>query len=360
MGANSSLTAAVLRQIAYRENSPASGAPPGARSVDRLECRLQNSGVKACLFIGETPVSHIAAFLNRHASRLRRGSAAVAALSLLALAWALPTQALLEQLREWAEQRASGGLAAFAGVYLAFTICCLPVWPLPFLAGALFGTLTGAVVASGSCVLAAATTFGIARGLRQSVLRSYLERSPRVQALEQTIEEADWKSVAAVRVSHFLPFGVQNYAFGLTSIRFWTFALTTWLVTLPGTVLQVHLGHLGFTSLDAWRNESPGGWQQWAWRGVGLLVLAAAAAYIAWMGRSVYRRVVQAKLEARLHDVERDACAGRAWPVGTLLLAGLCTVLLAAAVWSCANPERLRTGVERFLSAGDRTSEATG
>lgn len=324
------------------------------------ECRLQNSGVKACLFIGETPVSHLAAFLSRHASHLRRGAAAVAAVSLLALAWALPTQVLLEQFREWAEQRASGGLAAFAGVYLAFTLCCLPVWPLPFLAGALFGTLTGAVVASGSCVLAAATTFGIARGFRHSFLRSYLEHSPRVQALEQTIEEADWKSVAAVRLSHFLPFGMQNYAFGLTGIRFWTFALTTWLVTLPGTVLQVHLGHLGFASLDAWRHDSLGDWQQWAWRGVGLLVLAAAATYIAWMGRSVYRRMVRAKLEARLHDVERDARAERAWPVGTLLLAGLSALLLAAAVWSCANTERLRSGVAKRLSAGDRTTEVRG
>lgn len=305
-------------------------------------------------------MSSFAANLNRHAPRVRRGAAALIALSLAALAWALPFQTLLDEARGWAEQRASGGLAAFAAVYLALTICCLPVWPLPFLAGALFGTMTGAVVASGSCVLAAATTFGIARGLRRTVLRSYLEHSPRVQALEQTIQDSDWKSVAAVRVSHFLPFGMQNYAFGLTGIRFWTYALTTWLVTLPGTVLQVHLGHLGFSSLDAWRNDSLGGWQQWTWRGAGLLVLAAAAAYIAWMGRSVYRRMVQAKLEARLHDVERDSRREHAWPVATLLLAGLSAVLLAAAVWSCANPERLRSGVERFLSSGDLATEATG
>jgi hypothetical protein len=200
----------------------------------------------------------------------------------------------------------------------------------------------------------------MARGLRRTVLRSYLEHSPRVQALEQTIQDADWKSVAAVRVSHFLPFGMQNYAFGLTGIRFWTFVLTTWLVTLPGTVLQVHLGHLGFSSLDAWRNDSLGGWQQWAWRGAGLLVLAAAAAYIAWMGRSVYRRMVQAKLEARLHDVERDARERRTWPAGTLLLAGLSAGLLAAAFWSCANTERLRAGVERFDSAGGPKTETPG
>jgi uncharacterized membrane protein YdjX (TVP38/TMEM64 family) len=298
-------------------------------------------------------------FLNRNAVRIRRVSAAILVLSLAILIWLLPMQALVESLRARVERLGSGGPAAFAAVFVGFTICCLPVWPLPFLAGALFGTVRGTMVASASCVLAAAVTFLTARGLRRTLLRRFLERSPRVQALEQTVDAADWKIVAAVRLSHFLPFGVQNYAFGLTRISIWTFTLTTWLVTLPGLLLQVHLGHLGFTSVAAWREASLGDWQQWAWQLAALAFFAMAATYIAYVGRSAYRRVVQSQLEARLHAVECRAGECHRWPIGTIVLGCVATVVLAAAVWSCLEHDTLQAALASQVAATHLAREAT-
>jgi hypothetical protein len=172
-----------------------------------------------------------------------------------------------------------------------------------------------------------------------------------VQALERTVDEADWKIVAAVRVSHFLPFGVQNYAFGVTNLGFWTFIITTWLVTLPGMILQVHLGHLGFTSIEAWRSASPGGWQQWAWQLGGLVVLAAAVIYIGSIGRSTYRQVVKSRLEEQMQAVQSRTDLCSRWPVGTIFLAALAATSLAAAIGAFAMRETLQARL---------TSESSG
>jgi uncharacterized membrane protein YdjX (TVP38/TMEM64 family) len=296
--------------------------------------------------------------LNRHAARVRQVAALVIVLSLALLIWLLPLQPLMENIRLRAERLGSGGAPAFAGVFIAFTVCCLPVWPLPFLAGAVFGSVRGTMLASASCVLAAATTFGIARGLRQTVLRRWLERSPRVQALEQTVDEADWKIVAAVRVSHFLPFGVQNYAFGFTNLGFWTFIVTTWLVTLPGMMLQVHLGHLGFSSVETWRSASPGGWQEWAWQWGGLAVLAAAAIYIGVAGRSMYRQLVKSRLEEQMQAVESGTDPCSRWPIGTILLAALAAASLAAAIGAFTMRDRLQVRLTS-LAVGTSSVEET-
>ena len=45
--------------------------------------------------------------------------------------------------------------------------------------------------------------------------------------------------MALVRIVPLFPFNFVNYGFGLTSVRFWTYAFWSWLCMLPGTILYV-------------------------------------------------------------------------------------------------------------------------
>jgi uncharacterized membrane protein YdjX (TVP38/TMEM64 family) len=38
------------------------------------------------------------------------------------------------------------------------------------------------------------------------------------------------------------PFVLLNYAFGLTKVSFWKYALASWIGMLPGTVMYVYFG----------------------------------------------------------------------------------------------------------------------
>ena len=45
--------------------------------------------------------------------------------------------------------------------------------------------------------------------------------------------------VALTRLLPIFPFNLLNYAFGLTGVRFWTYALWSFLCMIPGVILYV-------------------------------------------------------------------------------------------------------------------------
>ena len=101
-----------------------------------------------------------------------------------------------------------------------------------------------------------------------------------------------------MRLSHALPFGLQNFLLGASPVRFWVYLLTTVAVTLPGIFVVAYLGHLGGLALNPDEVEADGlGW--WA-RRIGGLALAAAALF--YIGRTVRRAIKE-----RTHiDVEEE------------------------------------------------------
>jgi uncharacterized membrane protein YdjX (TVP38/TMEM64 family) len=44
------------------------------------------------------------------------------------------------------------------------------------------------------------------------------------------------------RLSPVFPFNLLNYAFGLTKIAFWKYALSSWIGMIPGTIMYVYFG----------------------------------------------------------------------------------------------------------------------
>jgi uncharacterized membrane protein YdjX (TVP38/TMEM64 family) len=258
------------------------------------------------------------------------GSAIILILCSLIVLWTVPTNWLLTQLRSWAQAEGPGAGLAFVLMFVIFTICSIPVWPLPFLAGSLFGAVWGSVLASAACVLAAAITFGIARVVKRTALVSFVARSPRVAALENTIKVGSWRIIAAVRVSHLMTFGIQNYILGLSGVRFWVYVLTTWLVTLPGTILQVYLGDLGFSSMEAWQDRDAAPWQIWALRFSGLILVATAISYFGCLVKKKYLQEVQRQLEQQMHSTDQFETEKRfAWQMYLLMCLDLFAIALA-------------------------------
>jgi uncharacterized membrane protein YdjX (TVP38/TMEM64 family) len=268
------------------------------------------------------------------------GSVIILLVCLLIFLWAVPTDPLLTQLQSWAQAEGLGAELAFVLMFVIFTICSIPVWPLPFLAGSLFGAVWGSLLASTACVLAAAVTFGIARLVKRTALVPFVSRSPRVAALENTMKAGSWKIIAAVRVSHLMTFGIQNYILGLSGVRFWVYLLTTWLVTLPGTIVQVYLGDLGFSSLEAWRDRDAAPWQVWTVRFSGLIALAAAISYFWYFIKRKYLQEVQRQLEQQMHITEKVETEEHfTWQIYLLVFFDL--IAITFATWALIVNERI-------------------
>ena len=179
------------------------------------------------------------------------------------------------------------GPALFVALYVVATVLFLPGSVLTLGAGAVFGLAWGSVWVSLGSTLGAAASFLIGRHLARDAVQRRLGHNPRFAALDAAVAEAGWKIVLLVRLSPVFPFGLLNYAFGVTRVKFTHYLLASWIGMMPGTVLYVYLGTLAraATARDQPRTV-------WEWAAL-LLGLLATLAVVLYVGRIAKRAMAQ-------------------------------------------------------------------
>ena len=210
-----------------------------------------------------------------------RVSRNLALLALVALAVAVaarraPVDAWLSGLQARVLGMGTAGMLLYAAFYVVAALLFAPGVPLTLGAGFLFGVGRGLVLVSAASTAAAAIAFLVARRLARSRVERLAERNARFAAIDRAIAREGWKVVALLRLSPLLPFGLSNYLYGLTPVRWAPYVLASWLAMLPQTVLYVSLGAAG-ASLEAGSARGP--WQ-WVLIGGGIAATAAAAAVL--------------------------------------------------------------------------------
>lgn len=231
------------------------------------------------------------------ASRGKSGKAAplwvgAGALVFLAiLAWfLLPLRAWTMALESWFRDLGPVGIAAFVFAYVIGTVVLAPGSAMSILGGLVFGWWGIPIVLLAASV-GTSLAFLIARYLARDAVASRLEGRPKLKAVDQAVDEDGWKIVALLRLSPAVPFGLQNYLFGLTSVGFWPYAIATAICIVPGTALYVSLGALGQASATGASAGAAG----WILFGIGV---AATVAVTVLVGRKVKAKLAQREPEA--------------------------------------------------------------
>ena len=68
--------------------------------------------------------------------------------------------------------------------------------------------------------------------------------------LREVADEEGWRMVLLIRISGVVPFGLQNYALGLTGIGLVPYLLATAVGALPSILVYAGLGALGQATVD--------------------------------------------------------------------------------------------------------------
>lgn len=253
--------------------------------------------------------------------------------SLLAVVRLLPVNQLIERLTQVVEGLGVWGPVLFAAVYILAAVFFVPGSALTLAAGAIFGLFWGTVTVSLSSTAAAGLSFLIARYLARDAVRGWAEKSPKFGAIDGAIGAGGWKIIALLRLSPAMPFSLGNYLFGLTSIRFWPYVVTSWLAMLPGTLMYVYLGYAGRAGLDAAAGASQGkSPMQWALLIVGLLATVAVTVYVTRIASRAVKEQTeldQARAQTPADRQQAPDAPARSGAAGTLALA--CIALLFAA-----------------------------
>jgi uncharacterized membrane protein YdjX (TVP38/TMEM64 family) len=181
------------------------------------------------------------------------------------------------------------GPLAFAALYVAVTVCLLPGTPVVLAAGAVFGTALGTGTIMAASTASAALSFCLSRYVAHDWFAGHVRHYPLIDRVWRALgRPGGWKVVAAVRLSHALPFGAQNLLFGLSPVRFVPFLAATVVAMLPGTLLYTYLGDLGARALGA-GEDAPAGPGGWVLRLGTLAVIALAVLYVGRFARRVLR-----------------------------------------------------------------------
>ncbi len=148
-----------------------------------------------------------------------------------------------QSVKQWATAHQIVAPLVFVVVFTVVGILALPMWWLQILAGYGFGLAMGIVWSQLASTIAAVGAAALSRFLLANWFHTRIEsHAARLRALDKRLGHNGLLVVVAVRLAHFLPAGLSNYAFGLTTISLTDVAVGTALGGIPAVATWVTIG----------------------------------------------------------------------------------------------------------------------
>jgi uncharacterized membrane protein YdjX (TVP38/TMEM64 family) len=151
-----------------------------------------------------------------------------------------------QQLQIWLQKMGIWAPIIYILIYSIATICILPSTPLNLSGGAIFGSVWGTVWTSIAAILAAVLSFGFSRTIGRNLVEQRL--AGKWQSIDREMQQGGFFYMFAIRLLPLIPYGMVNFAAGLTSIKFRDYFFGTLLGTVPGILPFVMMG-AGLTAL---------------------------------------------------------------------------------------------------------------
>jgi uncharacterized membrane protein YdjX (TVP38/TMEM64 family) len=206
------------------------------------------------------------------------------AVALVVALWTLPIDAVIVSLRSWAETNGPIGMVGFGAAYVLLALLFVPGAALTMVAGAVFGIGWGMVVVAIATSVADAAAFLLGRYIARDAVVRLMERYPRFKIVDRTISRGGWRIVALIRLSPALPYSASNYLFGVTSVPFFPFLISSGIFTLPGALAYLYLGYVGAETVSGTSRNSV----EWTVLCLGLAVTFVAIGYVTVLARRTF------------------------------------------------------------------------
>jgi len=142
------------------------------------------------------------------------------------------------QLKSQVERMGVWGPLAYIGVYILACVFFVPGLAITLVAG-IFGAVKGTILVSIASTIGASVCFLIARYAMRPMVEGWAVKNPVFQKIDDGVEQQGWRMVMITRLVPLFPFNLQNYAYGLTKVKFSTSVLVSWICMLPATIAYV-------------------------------------------------------------------------------------------------------------------------
>jgi len=218
----------------------------------------------------------------------------VAAVAALVVATKLlPVKDYLVSLLSWAHGLGVWGPLVVGVSYIAACVFLLPGSVLTLGAGFLFGVVKGTVTVSIGSTVGACIAFLVGRTIARGWIERKVAGNPKFSAIDSAVGSQGFKIVLLTRLSPVFPFNLQNYGYGLTRVRFWHYALASWIGMVPGTVMFVYFGAAAGSLAQVAAGEVGGGTAQRVFFWMGLAVTVCVAVIVARIARRALGKAIE-------------------------------------------------------------------
>lgn len=151
------------------------------------------------------------------------------------------------QIQAWLKSVGIWAPIAYIALYVVATVLVLPSTALNLTGGAIFGPWLGTIWTSLGAIIAAIVAFGFTRTVGREAIAKRL--AGRWQAMDAEMRQGGLFYMFAIRLVPIMPYGLVNFAAGLTSISFKDYLLGTVIGTVPSVLPFVLLGSSGLKAL---------------------------------------------------------------------------------------------------------------
>lgn len=182
------------------------------------------------------------------------------------------------------------GVLAYAGVIVLVQLVCLPLAPLAIAGGFVFGLGKGFAAITIGTGVGAVVNFLLSRYMARAAVQRWLGHHEKFKLIDAAIGREGWKIIALLRFCP-IPYGIANYSYGLTAVRFVPYLLATLFAIIPGNFFFTWFGASSTDALAAVSGSgqaAPPG--KLVFTAVGLVAAFCALTYVTKIARAAVAR----------------------------------------------------------------------
>ena len=132
-----------------------------------------------------------------------------------------------QQLQIWLEKMGIFAPIVYVLLYTVGTLLILPSTPLNLTGGAIFGIWWGTLWTTVAAIVAAIVAFAFTRTVGKDIIAKKF--AGRWEAIDGEIHQGGLFYMFSIRLLPIIPYGLVNFAAGLTSIRWRDYLIGTFL-----------------------------------------------------------------------------------------------------------------------------------